>query len=176
MGLIPGQRTKIPHSRRPKRKKETEPTECVCVCVCVYTYTYICIYVYIQRERETIRIWLKFKKLRVPRSAVGKLENRRANGVLLVRVQRPEETCVSSSLKGGRLETWEELVFLFKPKGRKMLVFSSSGQARGIPFHLSLCVLFFNWWDEAHTLERAVYHPLQSHPHRHTQINLWRLV
>ena len=147
---------------------------CVCVCVCVCVYIHICVYVCIYTERERLQEFdSNSKSSRVPRSAVGRLENRRANGVLLVRVQRPEETCASSSLKAGRLETWEELVFLFKPKGRKMLMFSSSGQARGIPFHLSLCVLFFNWWDEAHTLERAVYHPFQSHPHRHTQINLW---
>ena len=93
MGLIPGQGTKIPHSRRPKRKKKQNVYVCVCVCVCVYT------------QREIIRIRLKFKKLRDPKSAVGKLENRRANGVSVVRVQRPENTCVSSSPKAGRLKT-----------------------------------------------------------------------
>ena len=88
--MIPGQGTKIPHSRRPKRKKKKNR---MYMCVCVYT------------QREIIRIRLKFKKLRDPKSAVGKLENRRANGVFVVRVQRPENTCVSSSPKAGRLKT-----------------------------------------------------------------------
>ena len=76
-----------------KKKKKQNGYVCVCVCVCVYT------------QREIIRIRLKFKKLRDPKSAVGKLENRRANGVFVVRVQRPENTCVSSSPKAGRLKT-----------------------------------------------------------------------